>query len=274
MPIIDGKKLAEEIKAELKTEVLGLNKKIRLAVIKVGKNPVTEKFLEQKKKFGEAVGIDVRIYDLQETISTNQLREKLAEIVHIKENTGVIIQLPLPKQINTQYILDGIIPEKDPDMLSSKSVGLFSSGRSKILPPVVGAIKYIFDKNNVDAKGKNVTVLGAGRLVGKPVAVWLMNQGAAVTIIDENTADPTVHTIDADIIISGVGEPNLITADMVKDNAVVIDCGTSEAGGKIVGDIDPRVADKASLFSPVPGGIGPLTVSMLFKNLAELAKIK
>ncbi|KKT91943.1 MAG: Bifunctional protein FolD [Parcubacteria group bacterium GW2011_GWC1_45_13] len=98
MPIIDGKKLAEEIKAELKTEVLGLNKKIRLAVIKVGKNPVTEKFLEQKKKFGEAVGIDVRIYDLQETISTNQLREKLAEIVHIKENTGVIIQLPLPKQ--------------------------------------------------------------------------------------------------------------------------------------------------------------------------------
>ncbi|KKT64094.1 MAG: Bifunctional protein FolD [Candidatus Giovannonibacteria bacterium GW2011_GWA1_44_29] len=257
MPIIDGKKLAEEIKAELKTEVLGLNKKIRLAVIKVGKNPVTEKFLEQKKKFGEAVGIDVRIYDLQETISTNQLREKLAEIVHIKENTGVIIQLPLPKQINTQ-----------------KSVGLFSSGRSKILPPVVGAIKYIFDKNNVDAKGKNVTVLGAGRLVGKPVAVWLMNQGAAVTIIDENTADPTVHTIDADIIISGVGEPNLITADMVKDNAVVIDCGTSEAGGKIVGDIDPRVADKASLFSPVPGGIGPLTVSMLFKNLAELAKIK
>ena len=127
MPIIDGKKLAEEIKAELKTEVLGLNKKIRLAVIKVGKNPVTEKFLEQKKKFGEAVGIDVRIYDLQETISTNQLREKLAEIVHIKENTGVIIQLPLPKQINTQYILDGIIPEKDPDMLSSKSIGLFST---------------------------------------------------------------------------------------------------------------------------------------------------
>src|SRR3989344_1756700 len=247
--IIDGKNLAEEIKNSLKDEVSKIGKKIRLAVIQVGKNPVTEKFLEQKKLFGGAVGIDVRMYELPENVSTNQLREKLAEIVHIKENTGVIIQLPLPKQINphtnlfgvgvnTQYILDGIIPEKDPDMLSSKSIGLFSSGRSKILPPVVGAIKHIFDKNNVDAKGKKVTVIGAGRLVGKPVAVWLINQGAAVSVIDENIADPTLHTMDADIIISGVGKPNLITPDMVKEGVIAIDCGTSESEGKVVGDLD------------------------------------
>ena len=264
--------MAEEIKAELKTEVLGLNKKIRLAVIKVGKNPVTEKFLEQKKKFGSAVGVDVRMYELPETISTNQLRGKLAEIVHIKENTGVIIQLPLPKQINTQYILDAIIPEKDTDMLSSKSVGLFSSGRSKILPPVVGAIKYIFDKNNVGVKGKKVTVIGAGRLVGKPVATWLINHGAAVTVIDENIKDISKFTKDADIIVSGVGKPNLINPDMVKEGAVAIDCGASESAGKLAGDINLAVAGKASLFSPVPGGVGPLTVAMLFKNLAELAK--
>ena len=269
---IDGKKLAEEIRTSLKDEVSKIGKKIRLAVVEVGKNPVTEKFLEQKKKFGEAVGIDVRIYDLPETISTNQLREKLAKIVHIKENTGVIIQLPLPKQINTQYILDGIIPEKDPDMLSSKSVGLFSSGRSKILPPVAGAIKYIFDKNNVGVKGKKVTVIGAGRLVGKPIAVWLINQGAAMTIIDENTADPTLHTMDADIIISGAGEPNLVGPQMVKNGVVAIDCGASESAGKLAGDIDLAVAEKASLFSPVPGGVGPLAVAMLFKNLVELAK--
>src|SRR3989338_255979 len=155
--IIDGKKLAEEIKAELKAEIFKLNKKIRLAAVEVGENPVTKKFLEQKKKLASAVGIDVRIYDLPADITTNKLRAKLAEIMHIKENTSVIVQLPLPKQINTQYILDGIIPEKDPDMLSSKSVGLFSSGRSKILPPVVGTIKYIFDKNNVGVKGKKVT---------------------------------------------------------------------------------------------------------------------
>lgn len=270
--IIDGKKLAEEIKAELKAGVLGLNKKIRLAVIKAGKDKVTEKFLEQKKKFGDAVGIDVRMYQLPEDISTNKLREKVSEIVHIKENDSVIVQLPLPKQINTQYILDGIIPEKDQDVLSSKSIGLFASGRSKILPPIVGAIKYIFDKNNVDVRGKKVTVIGAGRLVGKPVAVWLMSQGATVTAIDEKTADPTLHTKDADILISGVGEPNLVGPQMVKSGVIAIDCGTSESEGKLVGDIDPKVADKAFLFSPVPGGVGPLTVAMLFKNLVELAK--
>ncbi len=272
--IIDGKKLAEEIKAELKAEILKLGKKIRLAVIKIGSDPVMEKFLDQKKKFGDAVGVDVRVYELPETISTNELRKKLAEIMHIKENTGVIIQLPLPPKINVQYILDGITPEKDPDMLSSKSIGLFSSGRSKILPPVVGAIKYIFDKNNVDVKGKKVTVIGAGRLVGKPMAVWLINQGAAVTVIDENTADPTLHTIGADILISGAGEPNLIMADMVKDGVVAIDCGTSESEGRLVGDINSAVGEKALLFAPVPGGVGPLTVAMLFKNLVELAKIK
>ncbi|KKT29829.1 hypothetical protein A3G55_03990 [Candidatus Giovannonibacteria bacterium RIFCSPLOWO2_12_FULL_44_25] len=278
MPIIDGKKLADEIKAELKAEVLRLNKKIRLAVIKVGEDKVAEKFLEQKKKFGSAVGIDVRVYGLLIDISTNELRKKLAEIVHIKENTGIVVQLPLPKQINTQYILDGIVSEKDPDMLSSKSVGLFSSGRSKILPPVVGAIDHIFKAYGVSLTAKKVTVIGAGRLVGKPVAIWLINQGAAVTVIDEHIADPTLHTINADIVISGVGEPGLINTDMVRNGVVAIDCGTSVGSSDarseraLLGDIDPKVAEKASLFSPVPGGVGPLTIAMLFKNLVELAK--
>lgn len=270
--IIDGKKLAEEIKAELKTEVFKLNKKLRLAVIKIGNDKVTEKFLEQKKLFGSAVGIDVREYALPNDITTNKLRKKIAEIIHIKENTGVIVQLPLPKQINAQYILEGIIPEKDPDMLSSKSIGAFSVGRNKILPPVVGAIKYIFDRNNVDVKSKKVTVIGAGRLVGKPVATWLINQGAAVTIIDENTIDPTLHTMDADILISGAREPNLVGPQMIKSGVIAIDCGTSEYAGRLLGDFNPKVAKKALLFSPVPGGVGPLTVAMLFKNLVELAK--
>lgn len=270
--IVDGKKLAEEIKISLKNEVVKLGKKIRLAVVYVGKNAVTEKFLEQKKKFGGAVGIDVRVYNLPEDISTNKLRKKLAEVVHIKNNTGVIVQLPLPKQIKTQYILDGIIPEKDPDMLSSKSFGLFSSGRSKIFPPIVGAVDHVFTAYGVQLKAAKVVVLGAGRLVGRPIAIWLISQGSAATVIDENTTDPTLHTLNADIIISGMGMPHLITKDMVKDSAVVIDCGASEAKGKIAGDIDPAVAEKALLFAPVPGGIGPIVVAMLFKNLMELGK--
>ena len=222
---------------------------------------MTEKFLEQKKKFGSAVGIDLRIYHLSEDIATSKLREKLAEIVHIKNNTGVIIQLPLPEQIKTQYILDGIIPEKDPDMLSSRSIGLFSSGRSKILPPVVGAVKHIFEKNGVEARGRSAVVLGAGRLVGRPIATWLMSHGAAVTVIDENTTDPTLHTLNADIIISGMGMPHLITKDMVKDGVIAIDCGIAvakdeiasrhEMRSRLAGDIDPAVAEKASLFSPL-----------------------
>ena len=270
--LIDGKKMAEELKTSLASEVFKLSKKPRLAVIRVGGDPVTEKFMEQKKKFGGAVGIDVRIYNIEDDITTSKLREKVSEIVHIEENTGVIIQLPLPKQINTQYILDAITPEKGPDMLSSKSVGLFSSGRSKILPPVVGAIDHIFTAYGIQLKAKKVVVLGVGRLVGKPAAIWLINHGATVTAIDENTDDPTLYTVNADIIISGVGMPHLIGADMVKDGVIAIDCGTSEANGKLAGDMDPAVAEKASLFTPVPGGVGPLTVAMLFKNLVELAK--
>lgn len=270
--IVDGKKLAEKLKEELKKGVSALGKAPRLAIVRVGEDAVTKKFLERKIKFGADIGADVRVYELLADISGTKLREKLAEIVHIKENTGVVVQLSLPKEINSQYILDGIVPEKDPDMLSSKSWGLFSTGRSKILPPVAAAIKYILDENNVAVKGKNAVVVGAGKLVGKPAAAWLMNEGATVSVVDENTPDAKHFTLNADILISGAGKPKLITPEMVKKGVIAIDAGTSESAGKMAGDIDPAVSEKASLFTPVPGGVGPLTVAMLFKNLVELAK--
>lgn len=261
--IVKGKALAEKIKTELKSEVSKLQKKIRLAIVKVGQNPASEKFLEQKRKFAEAIGVDVRIYEVPEDISTTKLREKVSEIVHIKENTGVIIQLPLPAQINTQYILDAIISKKDPDVLSSKSRGL---------SPVVRAVKTIFEEYKISLKGKNIVVVGAGRLVGKPIASWLMNEGATISIIDENTPSPENYTKNADIIISGAGKPKLIKPEMVKEGVIIIDAGTSEAEGKLSGDVDPEVSKTASLFSPVPGGVGPLAVAHLFKNLIELSK--
>ncbi|HBT81119.1 hypothetical protein A3B26_03100 [Candidatus Giovannonibacteria bacterium RIFCSPLOWO2_01_FULL_48_47] len=281
--IVDGKALAEKIKAELKADVSKLNKKIRLAVVKISSDAATEKFLEQKRKFAEAIGVDVRIYEIHPDISTNKLREKVSEIVHIKENNGVIVQLPLPPQINTQYILDAIVPEKDPDMLSSKSWGAFAAGsarrRTKILPPVAGAVKAVFDEHKVEIRDRNAVVIGAGRLVGKPLATWLLNAGATVSVIHRGTKNPEEYTRKADIIISGVGKPKLITPVMVKDGVVAIDCGTSEsppgagqASRQVVGDIDPGVSEKASLFAPVPGGVGPVTVAMLFKNLVELSK--
>lgn len=279
--IIDGKALAEKIKASLREEILNSGKKIRLAVIKLGNNPATEKFLEQKKKFAESIGVEVRMYEMPEDISTNKLREKVSEVVHIEENDGIIIQLPLPAQINVQYILDAITPEKDPDMLSSKSWGKFATGKSKILPPVVGAIKTIFEEHKVELEGKNIVVFGAGRLVGKPITTWLLNQKATVSVIDENTSNPKDFSIKADIIISGAGKPGIIKSDMVKGGVIIIDAGTSvESSSSInsgrqaslVGDVDPAVFEKASFFSPVPGGVGPLTVAILFKNLIELSK--
>src|SRR3989344_234329 len=272
--IVDGKKLAEEIKESLKEEVARLGKKLRLAVIQVGANLVSEKFLEQKKKFGGAVGVDVRVYQLPADISTNTLRKKLAEAVHIKQNSGVIVQLPLPKQIQTQYILAGIVPEKDPDMLSSKSIGLFATGRSSAMPPVVGAVKYIFEKYNIDVKGKNVLFVGAGRLVGKPLALWLLQQDCALVALNKHTSDLAPFTLNADIIISGAGAPGLIQPDMVKSGVVVIDAGTSESApnGHLVGDCDPRVAEKSSFFTPVLGGVGPLVVAKLFQNIVVLAR--
>jgi len=262
--LIDGKKIAEEIKTTLKGE--SASRRIRLAIVQVGDDEASKKFIERKVKFAKDIGAETKIYELLQDISTSQLRQKMAEISHIKENDGVILQLPLPAQIKTQYVLNGIIVSKDVDVLSSRSFGDFSTGRSKILPPVVSAIKIIFEKYNVDIKNKNIVVVGAGKLVGIPVSVWLINQSATVSVLNEFTLDISEFTKKADIIISGAGKPGLIKPDMVKDGVIIIDAGS------LVGDVDPKVAEKASLFTPVPGGIGPLTVAMVFKNLIELNK--
>lgn len=258
--LVDGKKLAEEIKSTLNGEGL------KLAIVVVNPDEASKKFIEKKVKFAKDIGAETRIYEFPEDISTSQLRQKMAEISHIKENDGVILQLPLPPHIKTQYVLNGIIANKDVDVLSSRTFGDFATGHGKILPPVVSAIKIIFEKYNVDIKNKNIVIVGVGKLVGKPVAVWLVNQEATLSVVNEFTTDISKFTKEADIIISGAGKPGLIKPDMVKDGVIIIDAGS------LVGDVDPVVAEKASLFTPVPGGIGPLTVAIVFKNLVELNK--
>lgn len=282
--IIDGRKIRDEMKEELKNEVVALKKDLRLAIVLVGENPVSLKFVEEKKKFGKEIGIDTRIYKFDEAISTTALREKVSEIVHIKQNTGVIIQLPLPPQINVQYILNSVPPEKDIDVLSSRALGDFYVDRSFVLPPVVGVINLILSKifgNAITENlvNKNVVIVGAGRLVGKPLVVWFINKQATVSVLNKNTIDIAAFTKEADILISGVGLPKFIKADMVKEGAIALDCGTSvektEAGEKYSGDVDfDEVQKRAAYITPVPGGVGPITVAMLFKNLVELAKIK
>lgn len=281
MTLLDGKKLSQKILEEVKQEVLALGKNIRLAVVVVGDDPVVRKFIEQKKKAAESVGIDVRIFPFEASITTNELRRRMAEIVHEEKNTGVIVQLPLPAQINAQYILDSVPPEKDVDILSARALGNFVVGKSLVIPPVAGAIKSFFEEYKIDYKSKNTVIAGAGNLVGKPAALWFLNEKVTFSVVRSGTQNPQEFLKRADIIISGIGKPKFITGDMVKEGVVVVDAGTSESEGpstelgvkKVVGDVDfDSMAPKASYITPVPGGVGPVTVAVLLKNLAALAK--
>lgn len=273
MILLDGKKLSQKILDEVKYDVEKLGEKLRLGIAVAGKDPIIEKFIAQKKKAAKSVGIDVRVYPFDQAISTNELRKRLVEIVHEEKNTGVIIQLPLPAQISTQYILNSIPPEKDTDVLSSRAIGNFATGRNRIMPPVAGAVKAFFEEYGIDYKNKYVVILGAGNLVGKPVALWLLNEKAMFSVVRSSTENPKEILWQADIIISGIGKPKFITGDMIKADAIVIDAGTSESEGKIVGDVDfESVSQKAAYITPVPGGVGPVTVAVLFKNLVTLAQ--
>ena len=281
MMILDGRALAEKIVSGLKGEYGRLSKRPSLAALMIGDDVVIARFIAQKKKIAGELGVDFRAYEYPADISTNELRKRIAAVVHDADPDGIIIQLPLPGHINQQYILNSVPPEKDVDVLSARAVGDFAVGKSKVLPPVVGAIKALFDEYGIDYRSKHVAVVGAGTLVGKPVAVWLANERVLFMVVDENTPDITPFVKGADIIITGVGKPGLITGDMVKEGAVVIDAGTSESAGsssvlgagKLVGDADfDSVSKKASYITPVPGGVGPLTVAMIYTNLLALAK--
>ena len=273
MILMDGKAAAQKILDALKQEAAALAKKPRLAVVAVGEDPVIANFIAQKKKTADFVGAEMRVYPFPADIMTNALRKRIAEIVHEKKNTGVIIQLSLPAHINKQYILNAIPLEKDADVLSSRAVGNFATGKSPIMPPVAGAIKALFEEYEIDYQKKNIVILGAGALVGRPMALWLMAEDRGFALITEKTRDSQDILREADIVISGVGKPQSITGEMIKKGAVVIDAGTSESAGEMVGDVDAdSVGAKAAFLTPVPGGVGPVTVAILFKNLFILAQ--
>lgn len=271
MIILNGKKLAEKILGRVGKKVKRSNLKLRLAIIQVGKNPVSEVFIKQKKKACKIVGIDFKLYKLQAKISLANLKREIGIIVKNPKNSGVIIQLPLPRNINTEEILNLIPLEKDIDALSAESLEKFRKGTLPILPPVVGAVSYLLKNYKIRIKGKNVVLIGAGRLVGKPLALWILKEKGALTVVNQSTKNISYFTKKADIIISGAGKPNLIKGKMVKKGVVVIDCGSSYRGSDLTGDVDFKsVSKKASYITPVPGGVGPLTVACLLENLVKL----
>jgi methylenetetrahydrofolate dehydrogenase (NADP+)/methenyltetrahydrofolate cyclohydrolase len=275
MIILDGKKLAQKILDQVQQDVAKSKTKLQLGVVVIGYDPVVQSFVNHKKKKAIAAGIKVKIYNFSETITTDQLQKKLVKIVDDQKNTGVIVQLPLPPHIEKQIILNTVKPGKDVDVLSDFANDKLALGKWPIFPPVAGAIKSFFEEYKIKYKNKNIAIAGRGDLVGKPAALWLQKETKKLTIINRSTKNVRKIMAEADIIISGVGQPSFITGRMVKKGVVIIDAGTSESKGVVVGDADFKsFSKKASYITPVPGGIGPMTVAILLQNLVTLSKIK
>ncbi|MBI2097120.1 MAG: bifunctional 5,10-methylenetetrahydrofolate dehydrogenase/5,10-methenyltetrahydrofolate cyclohydrolase [Candidatus Sungbacteria bacterium] len=269
MNLFDGKQLAGQVLKEAR-ELMGA-KKLSLGIVVAGDDPATRAFVAQKEKRGAELGVDVRVYEESVSQTSRKLRRRIAELVKKTKHDGWVVQLPLPEGMNTQYVLNAIPEVKDVDVLNQKSVGAFVAGRAKVLPPVVGAVKTLLESQNISLANKKIVLVGTGRLVGRPVALWLISQDLPFSSLTFQSPNLSILK-EADIIISGAGQPGLIHGEIVKDGAVVIDAGTSELSEKLVGDVDQASFEsKDGWLSPVPGGVGPLTVAYIFKNLAVLA---
>jgi len=259
--IIDGKALAADIGIAVAREVATMADKPHLAVFTCAPNFETQKFLIIKERQAAAVGISLTRYELPKTVTLEEVREQVQAAAATHD--GIIIQFPFP-HLATADLIPLIPVSHDIDVLTY-------TGESPILPPVVGAIDEMATRTGVLFAGKQVVIVGNGRLVGAPAALYAKAKGAEVILITKDTTDLS-PLLSADIVILGAGVPGLLTPAMVQDGVVIFDAGTSEEGGVLVGDADPEVATKASLFTPVPGGIGPVTVAILLKNVLYLAQ--
>lgn len=263
--IIDGKKLAEQVKDHLRQQVRVFGGAPHLAIVLVGNNPVSEKYVGIKQVLGQSLGITVSVHRLAELVTTEEVVQLVTELSADQAVNGVIVQLPLPGQIDRQQALEAISSSKDVDALRSDPA---------VLSPVVRAIEYILATSQiVERSTMRAVVIGMGKLVGLPVAEWLRSQVKELTVLTEDTSrtERLIALKQADLVVAGAGVPNLVEPEHIKEGVILIDASTSDVGGKLVGDIDPTCADKAVLYTPVPGGVGPLTVVMLFANLLELA---
>ena len=263
--IIDGKKIANEILDRLKSQPKPGK---FFAGVLVGDDPASRSFQKIKERTAKELGLDYRIYEFPATLSNDDLRDEVGKIAKHKTCGAIVVQLPLPEGSNQYAIVNAIPPEKDPDVLSERSLGAFYNGRNRVFHPAAATVHEILSRANFDLQGKKVVVVGRGFLVGKPVAVWLMNRRKCDVTVLGRVSDFSVLK-DADLVIAAAGEAGLITADMLKPRAGVIDFGYD--GGK--GDFDPS-GFKDGWYTPTPGGTGPILVAKLFENFYKLSEGK
>ncbi len=264
--IIDGRQIAKEIIEALTQATSAHRTRPHVTIYASEPNFATRKYLELKQKKAREAGVEVSLIEFKDTVTTEEICDSIANQLSVTD--GIIVQLPLPKHVDSDQILSSIPLSHDVD-------GMHYDGTDATpLSPVVGAIAEIAKRHDVSFAGKQVVVVGQGRLVGQPAAVYARASGAHVAVLTKQADDSAEVVTSADILILGAGVPHLITPDMVKPGVVIFDAGTSEAGGVLVGDAHPDCAEKAALFTPVPGGIGPITVAVLLRNVVELANKK
>lgn len=274
--IIDGKAVSQKVKDEIRAEIERANLSIGLAVVIVGNNQASRVYVNNKKKACEVCGIKSYEYALPEETTEEQLLELVDTLNEDKNINGILVQLPLPKQINEEKIIERISPVKDVDAFHAVNVGKIMIGNYAFLPCTPAGVMELIHSTGTEISGKECVVIGRSNIVGKPMAMLLLHENATVTICHSRTKDLAEVCRRADILVSAVGKADFVTADMVKDGAVVIDVGMNRnAEGKLCGDVKyDEVEPKASYITPVPGGVGPMTIAMLMKNTLMAKKLQ
>lgn len=272
--ILNGRKLAAEIKTKIASQIKSENLKLGLGTILVGADPSSHSYVAGKHRDCAEVGINSIRIELPESASESEILAAVAKLNGDSNCTGFIVQLPLPKGIDANVILEKIEPTKDADGLHPMNLGKLVLQERAPLPCTPQAIFELVSQNGISWEGKDVVVLGRGTTVGRPLGLMLSGKGAnaTVTIAHSKTVDLISHLYRAEIIIAALGKPHFLKSEMVREGAVVIDVGLTRIGDKLVGDVDQSVYEKVSAYSPVPGGVGPLTRAMLLRNVLELAR--
>lgn len=270
--LIDGKKLAEKLRLKLKNDVAAYRadsgRDIGLAVVLAGENPASQVYVRNKIKACEEVGITSVAHYLPENVSQSEMEELVSGLVRDEKIDGILVQLPLPKHLDADKILKLIPCEKDVDGFSAENIGKLAMNEKCLVACTPNGVMKMLEEYGVDLKGKKAVVVGRSNIVGKPMALLLLNADATVTVCHSKTKNLREECLKADILVAAIGKAKFITADMVKNGAVVIDVGMNrDENGKLCGDVDfENVKEKCSLITPVPGGVGPMTITMLMHN--------
>lgn len=274
--LIDGKVISAAVKERVKNEVSQLNEKgitVGLAVIIVGEDPASKIYVANKKKACEALGIISEEYALPESTTEKELLGLIDTLNAKKSINGILCQLPLPRHLDEKRIINAISPEKDVDAFHPVNVGRIMIGDYDFVPCTPAGIMEMLAYENIETEGKSCVVIGRSNIVGKPMAMLLLHKNGTVTICHSRTKNLKEICLGADILVAAVGKAKFVTADMVKEGAVVIDVGMNRENGRLCGDVDfEAVKDKASAITPVPGGVGPMTIAMLMQNTLTAAK--